>query len=127
MAETVIRGKIWVLTGGSHTGATGGIRKPALVRIDPETHTVEQIYEWGDQAGYPGDMKLNRDKDTLLIFYCGGLECVLSHNSAFKAEKLGYTNIRVYAEGTPDWVAKGMGPRTAAMSRPRPRAIISRM
>ena len=26
----------------------------------------------------------------LLIFYCGGLKCMLSHNSAFKAEKLGY-------------------------------------
>lgn len=52
---------------------------------------------------------LPEDKNTLLIFYCGGLECMLSHNSAFKAEKLGYTNIRVYAEGSPDWVAKGMG------------------
>lgn len=52
---------------------------------------------------------LPQDKNTLLIFYCGGLECMLSHNSAFKAEKLGYTNIRVYAEGSPDWAAKGMG------------------
>jgi hypothetical protein len=61
------RGKIWVLTGGSLTGTAGAFRKPALVRIDPETHTVEQIYEWGIQAGYPGDMKLNPDRDTLLI------------------------------------------------------------
>ncbi len=52
---------------------------------------------------------LPADKGTLLIFYCGGLECMLSHNSAFKAEKLGYTNIRVYAEGSPDWAARGMG------------------
>jgi len=41
--------------------------------------------------------KLPQDKSTLLIFYCGGVECMLSHNSAFKAEKLGYTNIRVYS------------------------------
>ena len=47
------------------------------------------------------------DKATQLIFYCGGLECMLSHNSAFKAEKLGYGNIRVYAEGMPDWKARG--------------------
>lgn len=58
--------------------------------------------------------KLPQDKNTLLIFYCGGLECVLSHNSAFKAEKLGYTHIRVYAEGTPDWAAKGMGQSVSA-------------
>ena len=51
--------------------------------------------------------KLPEDKLALLIFYCGGLECMLSHNSAFKAEKLGYTNIKVYAAGMPDWMAKG--------------------
>lgn len=51
--------------------------------------------------------KLPADKSTLLIFYCGGLECPLSHNSAFKAEKLGYTSIKVYPAGMPDWVSKG--------------------
>jgi len=51
--------------------------------------------------------KLPADKATQLIFYCGGLECMLSHSSAFKAEKLGYSNIKVYAEGMPDWKARG--------------------
>jgi len=51
--------------------------------------------------------KLPADKSSLLVFYCGGLECMLSHSSAFKAEKLGYTNVKVYAEGMPDWKAKG--------------------
>jgi rhodanese-related sulfurtransferase len=51
--------------------------------------------------------KLPADKTTLLLFYCGGLECMLSHNSAFKAEKLGYTNIKVYPAGSPDWKARG--------------------
>jgi rhodanese-related sulfurtransferase len=51
--------------------------------------------------------KLPADKATLLLFYCGGLECMLSHNSAFKAERLGYTNIKVYPAGSPDWKAKG--------------------
>jgi rhodanese-related sulfurtransferase len=51
--------------------------------------------------------RLPADKTTLLLFYCGGLDCMLSHNSAFKAEKLGYTNIKVYAAGMPDWKAKG--------------------
>ncbi len=51
--------------------------------------------------------KLPADKATQLVFYCGGLECMLSHNSAFKAEKLGYGNIKVYAEGMPDWKARG--------------------
>jgi rhodanese-related sulfurtransferase len=51
--------------------------------------------------------KLPEDKSTLLIFYCEGPECMLSHHSAFKAEKLGYTNIKVYPEGYPGWIAKG--------------------
>lgn len=51
--------------------------------------------------------KLPEDKSTLLIFYCEGPECMLSHHSAFKAEKLGYSNIKVYPEGYPDWIAKG--------------------
>lgn len=51
--------------------------------------------------------KLPADKNNLLIFYCGGLKCMLSHKSAFKAEKLGYTNIKVYAEGYPDWKENG--------------------
>lgn len=51
--------------------------------------------------------QLPADKSKLLIFYCDGVECMLSHNSAFRAEKLGYTNVAVYAEGYPDWIAKG--------------------
>jgi rhodanese-related sulfurtransferase len=50
---------------------------------------------------------LPRDKAQLLVFYCDGPECILSHSSAFKAEKLGYTNIRVYAVGFPDWIKNG--------------------
>lgn len=51
--------------------------------------------------------KLPSDKSTLLLFYCGGLDCMLSHTSAMKAEKLGYTNIKVYPAGMPEWKAKG--------------------
>lgn len=58
---------------------------------------------------------LPKDKGTLLIFYCDGVDCMLSHNSAFKAERLGYTNVHVYAEGYPDWIASG---HASAVSAP---------
>lgn len=48
--------------------------------------------------------ELPTDRDTLLIFYCGGLKCKLSHKAAQKAEELGYTNIKVFAEGFPKWM-----------------------
>lgn len=51
--------------------------------------------------------QLPKDKNALVIFYCQGQTCDLSHKSAFKAEKLGYTNVKVYAEGIEGWVAKG--------------------
>lgn len=51
--------------------------------------------------------QLPKDKSTMLIFYCGGVKCMLSHKSAFKAEKLGYSNIKVYANGFPDWKKNG--------------------
>ena len=51
--------------------------------------------------------KLPADKATKLIFYCGGLDCMLSHDSAKKAKALGYSAIEVYAEGMPDWKVKG--------------------
>ncbi len=47
---------------------------------------------------------LPADKAQLVILYCGGLECMLSHNMAHKMEKMGYTNLKVYAEGFPAWV-----------------------
>lgn len=46
---------------------------------------------------------LPEDKNTLLIYYCGGLTCKLSHKSARKAEALGYTNVKVFAKGFPEW------------------------
>lgn len=49
--------------------------------------------------------QLPKDKNALLIFYCQGPTCKLSHKSAAKAEALGYTNVKVFAEGFPGWMA----------------------
>jgi len=51
--------------------------------------------------------RLPAERDTMLIFYCGGLDCPLSANSARKAVELGYTNVHVYQEGTPFWKEAG--------------------
>lgn len=50
---------------------------------------------------------LPKDKDKMIIFYCGGLHCELSSNSANKALDLGYTNVYVYQEGLPFWKQEG--------------------
>ena len=61
--------------------------------------------------------QLPADKSTQLVFYCGGLMCRLSHKSAKKALDLGYTKVKVFAEGYPAWVAAfGKGETTVAAS-----------
>ena len=49
--------------------------------------------------------QLPADKNALLIYYCGGVKCKLSHKSAKKAASLGYTNVKVFAEGYPKWMS----------------------
>ena len=51
--------------------------------------------------------RLPRDKGTLLVFYCRGTGCTLSHASAAQAAELGYTYLLVYQGGMPDWLLKG--------------------
>jgi len=47
---------------------------------------------------------LPEKKSSILIFYCMGPTWKLSHKSAWKAEKLGYKNVKVFAEGFPAWM-----------------------
>ncbi len=47
--------------------------------------------------------RLPKDKAQLIVFYCGGITCTLSPNSLKKTQLMGYTNLRVYREGEPEW------------------------
>jgi rhodanese-related sulfurtransferase len=47
--------------------------------------------------------KLPADKSALVIFYCAGVTCAMSPAARDAAEKLGYTNAKIYHEGIPVW------------------------
>lgn len=79
--------------------------RPTKRRYDPG-HIPGAVSMPNSQFDKMADM-LPKDKSTQLIFYCGGTKCMLSHKSAKKAEKLGYSNIKVYAAGFPDWIKRG--------------------
>lgn len=51
--------------------------------------------------------KLPQDKNKEVIFYCDGPSCDLPHKSAYTAEKLGYTKVKVYDGGMGEWAEKG--------------------
>jgi rhodanese-related sulfurtransferase len=53
--------------------------------------------------------RLPKDKSRYVIFFCQGVTCMMSPNSLRKAEALGYTNVRVYREGYPEWLEKNIG------------------
>lgn len=68
--------------------------------------------EWEKRKGL-----LPADKTITLVFFCGGLKCDLSHKSAAKAREMGYTDVRTYADGWPEWVEKST--RSFALVNPK--------
>ncbi len=46
---------------------------------------------------------LPKDKEALLVFYCGGVTCPLSPAALKIAKKNGYSNVKAYVEGFPAW------------------------
>ena len=56
---------------------------------------------------YPVLTEKKVTKDTYIITYCGGVDCIKSlHNAKFLKDK-GYTNIKIYLDGMPDWTKQG--------------------
>ena len=53
--------------------------------------------------------RLPQSKSSLLVFFCQGITCMMSPNSLRRAEALGYTNVKVYREGWPEWTTKNWG------------------
>jgi rhodanese-related sulfurtransferase len=48
------------------------------------------------------------DKDAAIITYCSNIACPNSSQVAAALERLGYTNVRTYAEGIQDWAEAGL-------------------
>ena len=48
------------------------------------------------------------NKATLIVVYCANAACENSHIAAARLKQLGYTDVRVYAEGKQDWIGAGL-------------------
>jgi rhodanese-related sulfurtransferase len=55
------------------------------------------------QEHIPEVLGLNLKKDQLIVVYCGGGLCELSHELARNIQLLGFTKVVVYTGGTTDW------------------------
>ena len=90
-----------------------GIADGSLVLVDalPESYYV--------QAHLPGALNLVADdvetkapallpdRAAAIVTYCSNRACPNSGQVAAKLERLGYTNVRKYAEGIQDWTEAG--------------------
>ncbi len=56
-----------------------------------------------DEAAYD---RLPSEKDTQLIFYCGGPQCRARSIGAAAAKAKGYTRVAEYTGGYPDWLKR---------------------
>ncbi len=76
--------------------------------------------KWDDGKRIPGAKQLAHDasksaikkavgknKEMLIITYCGGPQCPLSNKLAERLNKMGYTNVIEYPEGMPGWLEAG--------------------
>ncbi len=58
--------------------------------------------------------RLPKEKDKLVVFYCQGITCMMSPMSLRRAEAMGYTNLKVYREGIPEWQTRRFAVLTPA-------------
>ena len=50
---------------------------------------------------------LPKDKNTLIVAYCGGPQCMAYKTAAKKAVALGYTNVKHFSAGISGWTSAG--------------------
>lgn len=82
-----------------------------LVDARPEIKYAEGYIPWAvsipKQELKTRLSELPKDKATKLVFYCGGVKCKLSAESAAIAEEAGYTNVYTFSTGMPAWQKSG--------------------
>ena len=91
----------------AQSGANGGASKAVLIDSRPLPRFQEGTIPGAINLPYPSWDKfvhrLPADKSTPIVFFCQGVTCMMSPMSLRKAEALGYTNVKVYREGVPEW------------------------
>ena len=65
------------------------------------------------KAGKSLKSKLPKDKDALIVAYCGGPSCSAYKRAAKAAEKLGYTNVKHLSAGISGWKSAKMNTEAA--------------
>jgi len=65
---------------------------------------VKEMVSLDDKTKNDLQNLLGKNKDRLIVFYCGFTKCGRSHNGAMWAAKLGYKNVYRYPGGITGWI-----------------------
>ena len=76
---------------------------PPRIRVRPPPRRDQHPAHRGQGARSP-----LLDKDAAIVTYCSNTACPNSGVALAQLRKLGYTNVRKYAEGKQDWEAAGL-------------------
>lgn len=74
---------------------------PGAVQMEFPIPEMEKI---DDKTKADLQKLLGKDKNRLIVFYCGFTKCTRSHNGAMWAKKLGYKNVYRHPGGIKGWV-----------------------
>jgi rhodanese-related sulfurtransferase len=66
---------------------------------------AHHVYAGDFQQHIPRILQMGMKKDQLIVVYCGGGLCELSHDLAKNMRLLGFSKVVVYTGGTTDWTA----------------------
>ncbi|MEW6586744.1 MAG: rhodanese-like domain-containing protein [Nitrospirota bacterium] len=64
---------------------------------------IPEVVTLDDKTKASFENILGKDKNRLIVFYCGFTKCTRSHNGAMWAVKLGYKNVYRYPGGIKAW------------------------
>jgi rhodanese-related sulfurtransferase len=97
-------------------------RSELAAAIDAGTVTVVEALgpQYFEQGHIPGALNLPHtevaelapsllpDKDAAIVVYCSNTQCANSAIARGELLRLGYTNVRTYAQGKQDWEEAGL-------------------
>lgn len=91
----------------SHDELKAAIAEKQVTIIDVNgTERYKQGHIPGAQDFYASDkLELPKDKNALIVAYCGNEKCSAYQKAANKAKKEGYTNVKHYSKGIAGWEA----------------------
>lgn len=99
--KAVVGNGVWDKTRGTIVDA-----RPAKIYDKAHIPTAVSVPDTEIETAFPAFEALGLAKTDYVITYCGGVKCEKSLTVAKYLRDKGYTNVKMYLDGMPDWQSK---------------------